>query len=495
MLPPTDQLLRLSPPQLITELKRVDVRCDSLMVERDQLLVLRDHLLVERADLITQVEQLKAQLRAAEKEGVKRSANPFSKQKQKPDPKKPGRKPGQGKFTNRQPPEPQPGDEVVELQAPLESPNCPQCGKPLEMSVEEPTTIDIPETPRRVIKKFKREVGFCPHCDKRFLGHHPELPANQTGACMHRVGPNVMYQTMWQHFCLGVSLHRSVAITRQSTGIDLTQSGVTQAAQKLCAPGAPLAEAYDDLQAQLRQSKVVNTDDTGWAIGVNIAWLMGFFTATICFYAIRNRHRSDELLDILGLFRGLLGCDGGPSYDAKKMDGIEMQKCLSHILKNIKQAMEGKEGEALKFGNGLSALLKEAIELWKEYKARDIKLEEYRRRGDELRAKLTEHLLQRELEDADAQRILDGVGRRHDNGQLVLFLEKPQIEPTNNSAERGLRGAVISRKNSQCSKNEKGALTFAMCKTVFETIRVRGLPVIEAFKKVIESGFVPWGKR
>jgi hypothetical protein len=39
----------------------------------------------------------------------------------------------------------------------------------------------------------------------------------------------------------------------------------------------------------------------------------------------------------------------------------------------------------------------------------------------------------------------------------IMGATSPEIEPTNNSAERGLRSAVIPRKVSHCSKNERGA--------------------------------------
>ena len=52
---------------------------------------------------------------------------------------------------------------------------------------------------------------------------------------------------------------------------------------------------------------------------------------------------------------------------------------------------------------------------------------------------------------------LGGEGLRTSNGLVLLFLERPEIEPANNRAERGLRGAVIARKVSHCSKNERGA--------------------------------------
>ena len=97
----------------------------------------------------------------------------------------------------------------------------------------------------------------------------------------------------------------------------------------------------------------------------------------------------------------------------------------------------------------------------------------FARRGRESSAALTEHLHPRKFRDADAQRLLDGIGMRHDNGQVLLFLERPEIEPTNNRAERGLRGAVIIRKISQCSKNERGATMFAIFKSITETMKLR----------------------
>ena len=53
------------------------------------------------------------------------------------------------------------------------------------------------------------------------------------------------------------------------------------------------------------------------------------------------------------------------------------------------------------------------------------------------------------------------------------------IEPTNNAAERALRPAVIARKVSQCSKNEKVAEAFSAFKSVIQTIKKHGGNVME----------------
>jgi hypothetical protein len=52
----------------------------------------------------------------------------------------------------------------------------------------------------------------------------------------------------------------------------------------------------------------------------------------------------------------------------------------------------------------------------------------------------------------------------------VRFLADPRVEPTNNQAERALRPAVIARKVSQCSKNDRGEGALAVFTSVIRTL-------------------------
>ena len=61
-----------------------------------------------------------------------------------------------------------------------------------------------------------------------------------------------------------------------------------------------------------------------------------------------------------------------------------------------------------------------------------------------------------------------------DRDNLLRFLDDPGIEPTNNRAERALRGAVIARKVSHCSKNEDGADAFSAFTSVIRTLARKG---------------------
>ena len=97
-----------------------------------------------------------------------------------------------------------------------------------------------------------------------------------------------------------------------------------------------LNNAYQELLAAVPAVGVVNTDDTGWRIGGAGAFLMVFFTPLLAVFQIRRQHRHQEGVEVLTTcFEGLLGTDRGTSYEAEALDGIEQQKCLSHLLKNL----------------------------------------------------------------------------------------------------------------------------------------------------------------
>jgi hypothetical protein len=301
-----------------------------------------------------------------------------------------------------------------------------------------------------------------------------------------------MAQALTLHYRYGLPLSKVPAVSVAATGICLTQSALTPVAGGLAAEGGVVHTAYQELRAAIPASAVVNTDDIGWRIGGAGAFLMGFFTPILAVFQIRRKHRYQEVVEVLTTcFEGLLGTGRGTSYEAAALDGIEQQTCLSHLLKNLSTVEETRSGRALTFTRELKETLREAIKLWHEYRAGTCGLEAYRERGTRIRQRLDHQLRDRRLKDTDHHRLLDGIGRQHDRGRVLLFLEHPEIEPTNNRAERGLRGAVIARKVSHCSKNERGAHTNEATKSVTATLALRGHNVARAFADLIQSMPMP----
>jgi transposase len=90
------------------------------------------------------------------------------------------------------------------------------------------------------------------------------------------------------------------------------------------------------------------------------------------------------------------------------------------------------------------------------------------------------------LKDPDNQRLLNEIGVHHDRGNLLRFLYDPtRVSPTNNAAERALRPAVIARKVSQCSKNDRGAEAYAAFKSVIRSFLKKGANVVEELTRLL----------
>ena len=112
------------------------------------------------------------------------------------------------------------------------------------------------------------------------------------------------------------------------------------------------------------------------------------------------------------------------------------------------------------FGKRLSELLREASD--------------YVAEAERLRREVSYHLRDRPMADRDNGRLQNELGWHDDRGNLLRFLDDQGIEPANKRAERALRGAVIARKVSHCSKNVDGADAFGAFTSVIRTLARKG---------------------
>jgi hypothetical protein len=171
-------------------------------------------------------------------------------------------------------------------------------------------------------------------------------------------------------------------------------------------------------------------------------------------------------------YAGVMVTARGRRYDAQRFADVNQQKCLAHILRSSSAGLRTKKGRARDFGERLKSLLQDAMQRWWAYHAGETV--DGAVKAQQVQDALTHHLRNRCLTDPDHQRLLPQLGRHHDRGHLVRFLDDPQIEPTNNRAERALRPAVLARKVSQCSQNRPGAQAFAAFTSVGRTLAKQG---------------------
>ena len=440
------------------------------------------------AELMAKVEALQAEMERLKREG-QRQAAPFSKGMRVAAPKKPGRKPGKGLFRYRAVPERAPLP-AAPLEVAVTRSACPACGGRLVAAgAEVASATDLPEAVQPRVRQFRVAVSRCTACGQRVRGQHPDLTPDQYGATAHRVGERVMASAHVLHYGIGVPLRRVPAVLRELTGVQVTQSALTQDAQRRAA--GSVGAAYAQLRARVPQAAAVHTDDTGWRVGGEPAHLMAFETAAATVYQVRARHRNEEVREVVPAeYAGVLVTDRGRSYDAIELAGVRQQKCRAHIQRTLSEVREHQHGKARAFGRRLQGLFRQAIDLWHAY--HQGKRTGFTAQAQQLQEAITHHLRDRPLKDPDNRRLLNELGGHHDRGNLLRFLDDPRVEPTNNRAERALRPAVIARKVSQCSKTARGAQTFAAFTSVVRTLAKTGADsIVEGLLHVFRSARMP----
>ena len=449
---------------------------------REDLIRLVVELAKRVEDLQKQVEEL--QKRNEElRRNQKRSAAPFSKGKGKPNPKRPGRKPGQGPFQRREQPEASSPNTAPPVDVPVEETICPLCGGRLEPDGEETVShTDMPPRPEPETRLYRVHLCRCQQCRQRFRGRHPEVAPDQYGATAHRVGPRLKAMAHALHYGYGVPVRKVPDIVREWTGIGLTQSALTQDALKRARTGT-VGARYRQLRGQVRQAPVTYTDDTGWRVGGQPAYLMGFDTDTETVYQVRRQHGHRQVMEMIPAdYAGVLVTDRGPSYEAKALRQVEQSKCLAHLLRNVTEVVETKHGAAQRFGLRLKDILKRGNQLWRDFQAGQVT--DWAEPAAAIKEELKKHLRHRRLRDPDNQRLLDTIGLQSDQGRVLLFLDRPEVEPTNTRAERALRPAVIARKVSHCSKTEGGAEAYAAFHSVLQTAKKAGVSFTQSLTQI-----------
>ncbi|MGH8510042.1 MAG: IS66 family transposase [Gammaproteobacteria bacterium] len=459
---------------------------DPSQLSYEQLLELVRQLIAENGRLRADNAHLRAEIEQLKRKNA-RSAAPFSKGERKKDPKRSGRKPGQGEFRNRSgPPEEDYSGPPVEV--PVTETVCPECGGDLiEAGEEIVTTTEIPPAPQPEVKAYRIRIRTCCKCPRKVRGQHPEVAPDQSGATAHRVGPRAQAAAHLLHYGEGIPQRKVPRVLKSLTGLPVTQGALTQSALRLGTGQGAVAQAYEHLREEIKEQEAVHTDDTGWRVGGQAAQLMVFESKSITLYQIRARHRNEEVREVIGdHYQGTLCTDRGKSYDAKELAETKQQKCLSHILRSIDEVLEAKRGPARLFGEVLKSQLQAAIGLYHAFHDPEKKGRDYDERVRAMEWEVSHHLRPRALKDRDNQRLLNELGRHHEQGNLLRFLHDPTaIEPTNNAAERALRPAVIARKVSQCSKNERGAAASSAFRSVIGTLKKRGGDVLEKLTRLI----------
>jgi transposase len=428
------------------------------------------------AELEARVRKLEAIIEDLRRGGKRQSA-PFSKGTPKPDPKPPGRKPGDayGPKAFRAPPESI--DETVHADLP---PACPKChGTHIrEKETAEQFQTDVPREP--ICRKIIVHIGECADCGCRVQGRHPFQTSDALGAAASQIGPNAQALAVDLNKTVGASHGKIARLFRGFYNLPVDRSasvGIILRAGRRAEP------VYRKILRHVRRSPYVCADETGWRIGGHPAWLWDFVTPEATAYVIDPRRNADVALAVLGPdYSGTIGHDGWRIYNV--FSKAAHQSCFSHFLVRCDELLETATRGAVRFPRDLKALLQDALALRDRRDADRLSPHGLAIAIGRLDARL-DRLLAWPRKDEANERF--AVHLLHNQGAIFTFLHIPGVEATNWRAEQGIRPAVVNRKVWGGNRTPTGAKAQAILTSVLRTCAQQGRDAFDFLSRLLRT--------
>ena len=258
-----------------------------------------------------------------------------------------------------------------------------------------------------------------------------------------------------------------------------------------------LSESEDDVsaavEAPVEQVRINASEDvlkhidaTSWRQSGKGRTLWTIATALVTFYGITADGSRAGLRGLLAAVRGILVTDRGTQFGFWAMD--KRQICWAHLIRKFASFAERK-GAAGRLGQDLLFLAQLALHGW--HQVRDGTMS--RRRFQTLMAKIRP-AVEKLLDRGQRSRLRGVSGSCADilKHRLALwtFVDHEGVDPTNNHAERELRGFVLWRKKCFGSQSDRGTRFAARIMTVAQSLRKQRRHVLEYLTQACQAALL-----
>jgi len=388
---------------------------------------------------------------------VKEKSKPdFVKEDVKEEPKKSGQKEGHAGYSRHIP-------ERIDEVKPLDSEDCKYCGKKLSgiqnVRGRVITDIEIKITNTQYVIHSR----YCKNCGKIVEPDFYDALPNS------RFGLKLMLLIMNMKIGMRMPSNKIVEFL-DMLGLTISDGEIYKILEQL---KEAYGNYYNSLVIRMKEAISKHIDETSWRTNGLNHWLWIFINKEAALYVIQRQRSSDVPIEVLGNQKDkFITTDRHSAYNVLvEKTGCLQQVCWTHLIRNSKELTEHYE-EAKYIHKRMKYIYRKA----KEGKTSKEKLLSW-----------IDLIASRPYTSKKVFTFVKSICRNH-RGDLFRFVDNPEVNPSNNLAERGLRHAVVIRKVSGGSKSKKGADTTAQLLSVTQTIKMQEGNFIDNMMDLLYKG-------
>ena len=356
--------------------------------------------------------------------------------------------------------------------------SCRRCGGNLQMDDSEPARHQVWDLPpiKPIVTEYQLYRGHCPCCGITTQASLP--PGVPSGQCGARLAAFV--GLLMGHF--RQSKRRASMFLEDLLNVPCSPAWTVKI-QNLVSDS--LALGYEQLRQQLSRQQQLYVDESPTKEKNLKAWLWVAVAPLFAVFGIFMNRKRESLKSLVGDYSTIiLNCDRAKMY----LDGFKLQWCWAHLKRDIQKLIDSSDHQVKRLGHDLMRQQKLLFQHWRRYQAGKTKWSTFQNLARPI-GKQFDSLLLRGRCSGNGQLIgfCDELYARRD--WLWTFIRVEGIEPTNNTAERALRGAVIYRKLSFGTQSAAGSRYLERILTVSETCRLQGRSAYQYLIDAMQAKF------
>ena len=351
----------------------------------------------------------------------------------------------------------------------LKPTECHQCGALLMGEDAQPVRHQVTELPRvePEVTEYRQHTLTCLVCGTQNQAECPaEMPSGSFGP---RVQATVGYLTGR----IGVSQRDVEEVMQTVFHTDISLGSIPAQEDQV---SAALAEPVQAVQTYVQQQPVQNVDETSWREKTKRAWLWINTTPLVTLFLVLATRGAKGAQQVLGkVVKSIVGSDRWSGYNW--LDPRQRQLCWAHLKRDF-QALVERGGESERIGRALLEQVEQMFDLWHRVRDGTLGRADFQTLMQPIQARVGDLLREGVTLACDkTRRTCENLLKLE--SALWTFVRIEGVEPTNNSAERGLRRAVLWRRRSFGTQSEDGSHFVERILTAVTTLRQQKRDVLD----------------